>query len=360
MYDLSRKLKVVDVLIGSSYRIYSVNSEGTVFFDQPGSPINYYLFGAYTQISKGLWNEKVRITGSARYDKHEKFEGQFTPRISMVYALDSEKQHNLRMSYQTAFRFPSTPDQWTDLDVGPFRSIGGLPEVQQKYNFDTNPVYPLSGSNPITDEPIVDDGPYVIPTFGPEKVKAMEIGYKGLMLYRLLFIDAYLFRNEYRGFIATQLLAQNPNTPEERRFQMPVSTTGTVVSLGWAIGADLNLSKGYYAKGNVAYNKLEEENLNLGTQSRFNTPDYRFNIGFGNRQVVKNLGIHFNYRWQNEFLWQSSFGEALMPTYRTLDANVALKLGASNSLNSYYTTSFGSAQVGGLYYVTLVFDEMLN
>ena len=369
MYDLSRKLKVMDVLVGTSYRIYSVNSEGTVFFDQPGIPINYYLFGAYTQISKGLWNEKVRITGSARYDKHEKFEGQFTPRVSMVYALDSEKQHNLRMSYQTAFRFPSTPDQWTDLDVGPFRSIGGLPEVQQKYNFDTNPVYPLSGSNPITDQPVVSDGPFVIPTFGPEKVKAMEIGYKGLTLYRMLFIDAYLFRNEYQGFIATQLLAQNPNTPQERRFQMPISTTGTVTALGWAIGADLNLRKGYYAKGNVAYNSLEEENLNPGTQSRFNTPDYRFNIGFGNRQVLKNLGVHLNYRWQNEFLWQSNFGEAMMPAFGTLDANVALKLpkaksilkiGASNSLNSYYTTSFGSAQVGGLYYVTLQFDELLN
>jgi hypothetical protein len=84
---------------------------------------------------------------------------------------------------------------------------------------------------------------------------------------------------------------------------------------------------------------------------------------------MKNLGVHFNYRWQNEFLWQSNFGEAMMPAFGTLDANVALKLpkaksilkiGASNSLNSYYTTSFGSAQVGGLYYVTLQFDELLN
>ena len=150
---------------------------------------------------------------------------------------------------------------------------------------------------------------------------------------------------------------------------MPISTTGSVAALGWAIGADLNLSKGFYAKGNVAYNKLEEEMTSVGTQSRFNTPDYRFNIGMGNRQILKNLGVHFNYRWQNKFLWQSNFGEAMMPAFGTLDANVALKLpkaksmlkiGASNSLNSYYTTSFGSAQVGGLYYVTLVFDELLN
>jgi hypothetical protein len=58
-----------------------------------------------------------------------------------------------------------------------------------------------------------------------------------------------------------------------------------------------------------------------------------------------------------------------MPSFGTLDANVAMKLskiktivkvGGSNILNNYYTTSFGSAQIGGLYYVSLMFDEFLN
>ena len=58
-----------------------------------------------------------------------------------------------------------------------------------------------------------------------------------------------------------------------------------------------------------------------------------------------------------------------MPAFGTLDANVAVKvpsiktifkIGGSNILNNYYTSSFGSAQIGGLYYVSIMFDEFLN
>ena len=369
MYNLSNKLKVVDLVVGASYRIYWIDSQGTVFADTPGNPITYSIFGAYAQLSKAFWSERFKASISARYDKHEMFEGEFTPRVSMVYSLDPKNEHNIRMSYQSAFRFPSTPDQWIDLDIGFFHSVGGLPEVQNMYDFDTNPVYPLSGSNPITDEPVVDDGPFVIPTFGPEKVTALELGYKGLSFHKMLFVDAYFYRNEYTGFLANQLLAQNPFTPEEKRYQTVISTNDLVSSYGWALGADLNLMKGYYLKGNIAYNKLEEGADQDGRQTRFNTPDYRFNVGFGNRQIVKNIGLHFNYRWQNEFLWESNFGVAQMPAFGTLDANLAIKIpkiksivkiGGSNILNKYYTTSYGSAQIGGLYYISLNFDEFLN
>ncbi len=37
-----------------------------------------------------------------------------------------------------------------------------------------------------------------------------------------------------------------------------------------------------------------------------------------------------------------------------------VKVGGSNILNSYYTTSFGSAQIGGLFYVSLTYNELFN
>lgn len=369
MINLSNRLKIIDLVLGASYRQYWINSNGTVFADEPGKPISFYIIGAYAQFSKAFWNERFKAALSARYDKHENFNGEFTPRFSMIYSLDPKKEHNIRASYQTAFRFPSTADQWTDFDIGYYRAIGGLPQLQDKYGFNTNPVYPLSGTNPITDEPIIDDGPFVIPAFGPEKVTAMELGYKGLSFSRMLFVDAYIYRNEYKGFLGIQLLAQNPFTPEERRYQTTISTEDKVSSYGWAIGADLNLMKGYYLRGNLAYNKLDDSSSDPGRQTRYNTPDYRFNIGFGNRNILKNLGFHFNYRWQNEFIWESNFGVAEIPTFGTLDANIAvkipkmksiIKIGGSNVLNKYYTTSFGSSQIGGLYYVSLLFDEFLN
>ncbi|MCG8311042.1 MAG: carboxypeptidase-like regulatory domain-containing protein, partial [Cytophagales bacterium] len=197
MYNFSNKLKVIELVIGGNFRYHWINSQGSVFADEPGNPIKFYLIGAYSQLSKSFFNDRFKTSASARFDKHEKFEGEFTPRFSIVYALDPKKEHNIRASYQTAFRFPSTSDQWTDFDVGYYRAIGGLPELHNKYDFDTNPVYPLSGSNPITDEPVIDDGPFAIPVFGPEKVTAMELGYKGLNFQKMLFIDAYIYRNEY-------------------------------------------------------------------------------------------------------------------------------------------------------------------
>jgi len=68
-------------------------------------------------------------------------------------------------------------------------------------------------------------------------------------------------------------------------------------------------------------------------------------------------------------LWESAFGVAQMPSFATLDAQVSytfeslfttVKIGGFNVLNSWYNTSFGSASIGGLYYLTLVFDGLEN
>ena len=230
-------MKVIDLVLGASYRQYWIDSKGTVFADEPGKPITFYIIGGYAQLSKAFWNERFKAALSTRFDKQQNFDAEFTPRFSMIYSLDPNKEHNIRTSYQTAFRFPSIADQWTDFDIGYYRAIGGLPELQEKYGFFTNPVYPLSGSNPITDVPVVDNGPFIIPTFRPEKVTAMELGYKGLNFHKMLFVDAYIYKNDYEGFLGSQMLAQNPFTPEERRFQTTISTDDKVSSYGWAVGA---------------------------------------------------------------------------------------------------------------------------
>ncbi len=369
MYNFNHLIKLFDFLVGVNHRIYSVNSEGTAFADKPGNPIKINQFGSFAQLSKSIFNDHIKFTASARYDKHEKFEGKFTPRFSFVYSIDNLKEHNIRASYQTAFRFPSTADQWVDFPTAIFHALGGLPEVQNNYDFDTDPVYPLSGPNPVTDVPVTDDGPFIIPKFGPEKVIAFEVGYKGLYFNKFIFVDAYIFRNNYSGFLARQLLAQNPNTPEEKRYQTVVSTQDPVAALGWAAGADFRLPKGFFVRSNISYNTLETKSSQEGLQTRFNTPDYRLNIAVGNREFTKNIGFSVNWRWQNSFLWESDFGTDVIPSVSIIDAHISYKLnsmksivkmGGSNILNNYYNTSFGTSQIGGLYYISWSFDSYLN
>ena len=370
MYNLTRFVKIFDLVVGSSIRFYSIDSDGTIFFDLPDKPISIWQVGSFLQVSREVIQERLKVTASARYDKNEYFDGRITPRFSAVFTMDKNQSHNLRASAQTAFRFPSIADQWLDLNVGPYQVIGGLPEVQSKYNMPENPVYPLSGTNAITDEPVIENGPYHIPKFRPEQVRAIEAGYKGLILNKKLLIDTYVFSNKYSGFQATQVLAQNPFTEDEKRFLTIISTDFPVTSYGWAVGADYRTTRAFILSGNVSFNDLAKiSDAPPGFLTKFNTPRFRVNAGLGNRRITRCFGFNLNYRWQESFIWESTFGVGEIPAFATLDAQVSFsfpeinstfKVGGSNMLNDYYTTSYGSAQVGGMYYFTWTFDEIMN
>ena len=365
-YDFKNQIKNFKLLFGSNFKYTVINSEGSIFYDKPGDPLQIYEIGSFLQFTDEWFGKKLFPNFSIRIDKNQYFKARITPRFSFVYATDDSNQKFLRFSAQTAFRFPSIVDQWTDLFVAPIYVVGGQPDLQNIYNLRNSNIYPLDGNNPVLSKPILTDL-YKIPEFGPERVIAYEIGYKGLYANKKMMIDAYAFYNNYNGFLATQLLAQNPGTPDEKRFQTTVSLDQPINSYGWAIGLDYNLINNFTFSSNVSYNDVDKIN-NPGFQIQFNTSDYRYNIGVGNRKLLKNLGFNINYRWQNSFLWESSFGVGEIPSINNLDAQVNLnlskyktkiKLGCSNILNKYYTTSFGSANVGSLLYITLLSDNIL-
>jgi hypothetical protein len=232
----------------------------------------------------------------------------------------------------------------------------------------------MSGRNPIKDRPVLDNGPLDLPSLDVEKVAPTELGYKGLLLKKKLFIDAYIYYNKYKGFEATQLLAQY-DTPDPDKYdpynlyQTFFSTDDPVTSMGWAVSIDYLFRNGILIKGNVANNKLLQGIDAPGVEANYNTPEYRTNISVGHSRIVKNLGFNVNFHWQSSFIWEGNFGTGEIPAYATVDAqvtykipaiNTSIKLGASNLTNHYYTTSFGSAQIGGLYYVTLTYDDVLG
>jgi iron complex outermembrane receptor protein len=372
MYNFTHLLKFMEMQVGVSERIYSINSNGTVFFDEPGHPININQFGTFIQVNKNLFDDRLRITGAFRFDKNQYFEAQYTPRFSLVCFLDEKKEHSFRGTFQTAYRFPSTSDQWVDINAGIFRTIGGMPEVQNKYGFDSIPLYPMSGRNPVTDKPITENGPIVLPGLKPEKVTSSEIGYKGLFLGKKLFLDAYGYYNKYKGFEAIQLVAQlakDAGTEKDQYYQTYFTTDEPVTTCGWALGLDYMTPVGILIRSNIAYNKLLESIDSPGVEARFNTPEYRANLSVGHHAVIPNLGFNVNFHWQNSFVWEGGFGVGKIPATSNLDAHISYKLapikttikvGGSNILNNYYTTSFGSAQIGGLYYISLVYEDIMG
>ena len=368
MYNFTNALKgVVDLQVGASFRRYDLNSSGTIF-DDLNRTIDIDETGAFIQMGKKL-GESFKLAVSGRYDKNMNFEGQFTPRVTGVYTV--APNNNIRLSYQTGYRNPTTQNQYIDLSVGggSTRLIGGLPEMVQKYNLFTNrPFTDVSYRNFLASAAAGAANPTLLKTYSfdpngvrPESVQAYELGYKGLIGSKLL-IDAYGYYNAYKDFITSVEVFQQ-NGSSFTRFGVPVNAAGDVSAYGAAFGMDYLVGK-FNLSGNISYNQIG--NLPTTFINDFNTPTVRYNLGIGNRSIAKNVGMNVSYRWQDSFYWASSFASGDVPSFGTVDAQVNLKIpsvngmikiGAQNLLNRYYITSYGNPEMAGMYFVGFTFNQ---
>lgn len=344
--------KVADILIGGNFKRYSLNSQGTLFADSAGT-IGINEFGAYIQATRKLFNDVLKLTVSGRYDKNQNFAGRFTPRFSALVKV--AENNNIRMSYQTAYRFPSTQQQWIRLDVGGgVKLVGGNKFFDQYYGFSAQETY-------YYDNGVVGDA-YKYAEFKPESVSSFEFGYKGLLANSKLLIDAYTYFGQYQNFITRRLIVQ-PNSGNV--FSIPVNVTSKVKNYGFGFSADYRLPADFQIGANISSDQLKD--VPAGFKTYFSTPKYRANISFGNSGFIykKRAGFNVTYRWQDAFYYEGDFANGNIPSIKTLDvqlsykipaAKMLIKVGANNLLNEYYTNGTGNAVVGGLYYVSFGYN----
>jgi outer membrane receptor protein involved in Fe transport len=358
MYDFADQVKWADITVGASYKRYVLNSRGTLFVDTAGTiPISEE--GAFAQIQKGFIGDILKITLAGRYDKNQNFQGRFTPRITGLIKV--ARDNNIRLSYQSAYRFPSTQNQYINLNTGNYRLIGGLPQFQSFFNLKNNPVYDTAtlnraeaGQGPLT--------PYRFGTFKPESVNSYEVGYKGIVSKQLL-IDFFTFYARYTNFITTTVLVQNPSAATPNVFGMSTNSGTKVNTYGSGLSLDYLLSHGFIASGNVMFNKIN--NVQSGLVTFFNTPEWKFNLSFANYTIARYYGFNVTYRWQEQAQTQNTFISGTLPAFGTFDAQVSMKLpkirsilkiGGSNVLNKYYSNELGGPAIGGLYYVSFGYN----
>jgi len=393
MYNFNKIIdpKMVELVVGSSFRSYDLNSEGTLFETQDGTPegkeFNIREYGGYAQASKNF-KDVFKLTASVRYDKNENFKGQFSPRISGV--LTVAKDHNFRASFQRGFRIPTTQNQYINLLTPTVRLVGGLPLFRDKYNMINNPVY----SQPDVTASSLAGGtlkPYQFREWQPEKVETYEIGYKGAVANKL-YIDAFYYYNRFLTFDGVAIVWQKKdvaapmtdlNDPAKRNvFSFPVNAGQIVKNSGWGLGLDYVLGKGYSFNGNVTMNQLnngaELKKNDPSFVSFFNSPKYRFNLGFSNRDINRTgWGFGVTFRHQTSMIWQATVASVAanladvtkIPAYSTLDAQISkkiapiksiIKVGSTNLTGKLYTTGWANPSVGAMYYVSVTFDQLLR
>lgn len=245
-YNFHGLIDVADIQIGGSWRQYSLNSGGTIFTDTDG-PIHYNEYGAYTQIQKKMIDERLKFTGSLRYDKAKNFDGNFSPRISVSYALGKGKTRNLRASFQTGFRNPTTQDLYIGLDAGVGILVGSALDNLDRYTSSPIPINSATGQyvvggattqlsgaraydNAFTESSLIKFGAAVqeavlagatplqaaalnaslieqseIEYVQPERVTAYEVGYRAG--FGKFSLDASAYYNKYEDFIGNKNVA---------------------------------------------------------------------------------------------------------------------------------------------------------
>jgi len=371
----------IDWLVGGSAKMYTLNSQGTLFADTTG---RLYIneSGAYSQISKKFFGDILKLSFSGRYDKNINFKGKFTPRFSAVVKVAED--NNIRLSYQSAYRFPSTQNQWINLLVGGgTRLMGGLPQLRDYYKFNTNPAYTLAsvtafGASAAAGAP----NPSLLAQqkfaeFKPESMNSFEIGYKTLIAKKLL-IDFYAYTGHYENFISgvTVLQSRNAANPSvldvldaNKRVAYSISTNSTanVSTKGWGASMDYLLPNRFVFTSSIYTDEIGE--LPKGFISYFNTPTWRANFGFSHPGLLMNnrLGFNINIHYQDEVMYEGTFVTGQIPSFNTLDAVLTyrvpkikslVKIGGTNVMNKYYNTSYGSPAIGGLYYISFAYNVL--
>ena len=351
-YNFSRVIKFAEIIIGANWKRYILDSKGTLFIDTL-KPIGINETGAYAQVTKHLLNDILTLSASGRYDKNGDFKGKFTPRFTALVKIINN--NFLRLSYQTAYRFPSNQQKYIRLNVGEYTLLGGLPWVKDYMGNKNDAIVEIKNGVP-------ESTPYVYKEFKPESSNSFEIGYKSLIAERLL-IDVYGYFGSYKDFLGRNLLV---NTSNGKLFSTVVNSDTKVKTHGFGLGLDYELQKNF----NLFFNTYSDviSKVPSGFQSYFNTPKYRVNAGFTNSGAGKNkrIGYGMTFHWQDAFMWDGELANGPVSAFATIDAQVnyrlpnlgnsMIKLGGSNMLNHYYKTGYGNPATGGVYYLSVAYN----
>jgi outer membrane receptor protein involved in Fe transport len=363
--DVAKFSNIVETIIGGNWKQYVLNSKGTLFIDTAGV-IKIAEYGGYAQLKKKFWKDIFTVTLAGRYDKHDNFEGRFTPRFTLVGRI--AKENFLRFSYQTAYRFPTNQDQYINLNTGTAYLVPMFADILDKiYSIKTNPIYTaesiVAARNSGNTSLLVATSPQ---TVKPETVESFEVGYRGLIAKRVL-VDAYGYTSKYNDFLGRVAVGQsltgapsgvlNPFTTRNMSYIQNIDQE--IKAYGWGLGIEISLPRTLILYSNIYSDALRDVPANFVTY--FNAPHYRVNAGLRADNVYKNFGFNVVMKWQDNTFYEGTFATGTLPYFTWVDAQISykmpktkstFKLGATNIGNSYYRTGFGSPRVGGLYYAS--------
>ncbi|MGB3075351.1 MAG: TonB-dependent receptor, partial [Chitinophagales bacterium] len=403
-YDFSYLIKVFDLIAGADYRLTRLNSEGTIFIDEPGEPLYINQYAGYAQATKQIFKDRLKLLAALRYDKADNFKGVWAPRFAAVYHPDN--QNYFRASYQQGFRLPDPQLQFIDIVLSNRHRLGGTAVVDAPYHSRTNS---FTGSSVTEFKDSINKFLVTHPNqldsavnrfqgilqkssydyIQPEKVRTFEVGYRRLLGDEKIYADINYFHNNYSGFIYSTVLVVTDSGGTQNaaaidtaghaiyaggveNFQTVVNAADKVLVNGIEIGTSILLPKGYILSGNLTW--IHSSVKPGEDEPGIRTPPLKSNLAISNSDLIKNLGFMINWRWTDAINNWSNVSDDKsidnsLPAYSIIDAQVSyhlpkaattIKAGASNLLNYYHQDFAQGISVGGIYYVSLTYDGIFK
>jgi len=407
-YDLSYLTdSALNILIGADARTYIVIPDGNNFVDF-SRPVNertfpdangkfgknqfYNKYGGFLQLSKEFFHNKLKLVGSFRYDRNPEFRGKINPRAAVVYS--PNKENSFRISYQDGYRFPALFEALSFVNNGNVRRVGGLERVNEGLGYLENSYTQVSVNNfnnsikgltgTAKDSAILANKSLLaianLPKLSPEHIQAFDFGYKAILFDNKLIVDLDFYYNIMKGFLGQVEvsvpkhnigsdssaidIAANTNSTRTR-YRVFTNAINTYKAYGSALRLSYIFYRSYTLSTNINWNKLSVKGGDDIFITGFNTPAWSFNLQFGNREIFKNAGFNIVWKWQDSYQWESPLATGTIPTFNTIDVQfnykltkykTTIKIGATNLLNHRYIQYAAGPTIGGLYYVSLLFD----
>lgn len=356
----------VDLNVGASFRNSNPVSDGTVWDDTTGT-INVAEYAAFGQ---GIWDvveDRLKLFGSLRLDKHQNYDMQLSPRLAVVFNID--KNHILRLTGQSAFRSPVLSDQYNYLNKGYEFTVGNINGFDNAYTLAS--VMAFDGSNAEVLETIF------VEAVKPEQLKSIEIGYNGLFARKLSFnFSAYY--NMYTDFITyTQVVRPNSGTAGEQsgvddigsrnytRYLVATNSGEDINTYGFSGGLTYYINPTLKVYANYTYSKLDTADYKDEMMIAYNTPEHKVNVG-AEGKIYKGLGFALNWRWVDDYIWESVFAPYpnKIESYSVTDLQFSyeipklmsvVRIGAANLFDQEYTQATGMPRIGAFYYGSWTF-----